>query len=208
MVTLSHHHRLGVHSAAPSESAHPAEASTLEHFLTPEAMLTPGIAGTITMSIANTLYSSLGAPAAWTALILSFVFGTLVLAESRKLRVRAVLYVLNSLVIFCMAWGMNSVGAARTERGGMAGFEAGLIGPAHAQAPGQADTEAIARACSEASARVAEMQRSGATPQQIDETLAPCRDLTQSVQPGSRTRSLQPHAQSDQPQGFFRPWKF
>jgi hypothetical protein len=209
MVTLSHD-RLGIHAAAASEPAPPGQTSTLEHFLTPEAMLTPGIAGTVTMSIANALYSGVAAPPAWTALILSFVFGTLVLAETRKLRVRAVLYVLNSLVIFCMAWGMNSFGASRAQVA--VAFEPALIASAYAQT--EPSTEAVAQACSEASGRVGAMQRSGATPEQIEAELAPCRALTRGVatqpEPAFRTRSLQPQAQHDQPQGqgFFRPWRF
>jgi hypothetical protein len=38
-----------------------------DEFLTPEAMLTPGVAGALTMMITNALGSNFAAPRAWTA---------------------------------------------------------------------------------------------------------------------------------------------
>lgn len=82
-----------------------------DQFLTPEAMLTPGVAGSMSMMIANTLNYQFDLPNGWCILALSFVFGLLVLANSKPLLTRSVLYVLNSLVIFCVAAGTTTLGA-------------------------------------------------------------------------------------------------
>lgn len=84
--------------------------SILDSFLTPEAMLTPGAAGALTMMITNSLGVSFSIPRALTALILSFAFGLLVLVADKSMIVKAIFYVLNSLVIFCVASGANGLG--------------------------------------------------------------------------------------------------
>jgi hypothetical protein len=94
----------------------PAEkGNLLDQFLTPEAMLTPGVAGSLTMMITNALAASFGTPRAGTGLFLSFVFGLLVLVSTKDMLSKAVFYVLNSLVIFCVAIGANSVGVAHSQ---------------------------------------------------------------------------------------------
>jgi hypothetical protein len=77
----------------------------LEKFLTPEAMLTPGAAGGITTLIANTLYANFGLPPAHIGLVLSFLFGLLVMATPKQIWAKMIYYVLNSLIIFCVAFG-------------------------------------------------------------------------------------------------------
>ena len=57
------------------------EESSISQFLTPEAMLTPGVAGSLAMMITNALAVNFNAPRAWTGLVLSFVFGLLVLGS-------------------------------------------------------------------------------------------------------------------------------
>src|SRR5919204_1481884 len=73
-------------------------------------MLTPGIAGGVTMLIANALWVAFGLPPRWTALVLSFVLGLLVFV-GRSGGVpgwqRAVYYLLNSLIIFSVSIGTN-----------------------------------------------------------------------------------------------------
>lgn len=85
--------------------------TVLEKFLTPEAMLTPGVAGSMSMMIANSLQHQFNLPNGWSVLILSFVCGTLVWAKDGPLLKRSALYVLNSLVIFCTAVGAITLGA-------------------------------------------------------------------------------------------------
>jgi len=95
-------------------------------------MLTPGIAGALTMMITNALGTHFDSPRAWTAIILSFAFGLLVLVADKRLEVRAFFYVLNSLVIFCVAAGANGLGV--THRASLApissAFAQGLQEPA------------------------------------------------------------------------------
>ena len=89
------------------------EKVKVEEFLQPKAMLTPGIAGGVTMLIANALWVAFGLPPRWTALVLSFVLGLLVFV-GRSGGVpgwqRAVYYLLNSLIIFSVSIGTNYAG--------------------------------------------------------------------------------------------------
>lgn len=106
----------------------------LDSFLTPEAMLTPGAAGALTMMITNSLGVSFSIPRALTALILSFVFGLLVLVADKSVVVKAIFYVLNSLVIFCVANGANGLGAQTRQA-----LNSVLVTPAVAQTKSATD---------------------------------------------------------------------
>lgn len=80
-------------------------------FLDSRSMLTPGLAGAVTMLLANTLYQQFALPSKWTAITVSFALGLLVFGDRRvALWQRILLYVLNSLLIFSMAVGANAVG--------------------------------------------------------------------------------------------------
>lgn len=87
-----------------------------KEFLNPSSMLTPGLAGGMTMGITNVLSGQFGfAPGgtAYAGLGLSFLFGLLVWVNEDVSRLKkAVFYVLNSLVIFVVAVGSNTVGLA------------------------------------------------------------------------------------------------
>ena len=82
----------------------------IESFLNPQSMLTPGILGALTMMVTNALALNFALPRAWTGIILSFVFGLLVFVTGVALFLRVVYYVANSLIIFCVAIGSNTVG--------------------------------------------------------------------------------------------------
>lgn len=83
----------------------------MDDFLKPESMMTPGVAGAITMTISNTLWVQFGVQQRWSALVLSFAFGALVFTATRlKVWQRAVYYLLNSLIIFSAAAGSNYIG--------------------------------------------------------------------------------------------------
>lgn len=84
-------------------------------FLDSRSMLTPGLAGAVVMLLTNTLYQQFSLPQRWTALALSFGLGLLVFSDRRSaLWQRALLYILNSLIIFSMAVGANAVGQVIT----------------------------------------------------------------------------------------------
>ncbi len=82
------------------------ERAKVEEFLQPKAMLTPGIAGGVTMLIANALWVAFSLPPRWTSLV--FV------ATRVPLWQRAVYYLLNSLIIFSVSIGTNYVGVGLT----------------------------------------------------------------------------------------------
>jgi len=90
--------------------------SNLQQFLTPEAMVTPGVAGSLTMTISNVLALNFDWPRAWIGLIVSFVFGILVLVSTKSLLTKLAYYVINSLVIFCVAIGANGIATAQPEK--------------------------------------------------------------------------------------------
>ena len=93
------------------------ERAKVEEFLQPKAMLTPGIAGGVTMLIANALWVAFALPPRWTSLALSFVLGLLVFVAKGggvPLWQRAVYYLLNSLIIFSVSIGTNYVGVGVT----------------------------------------------------------------------------------------------
>src|SRR5256885_9586055 len=79
-------------------------------------MLTPGIAGGVTMLIANALWVAFSLPPRCTALVLSFLLGLLVFVATPRPPVwqRAVYYLLNSLIIFSVTIGTNYVGVGAT----------------------------------------------------------------------------------------------
>ena len=84
---------------------------TPKEFLNPSSMLTPGIAGAVTMTIANTLSAQFGLNAAVVALLCSFLIGLLVVtAKTVPSWKKYAYYVFNSLVIFTMAVGTNTLG--------------------------------------------------------------------------------------------------
>ena len=93
------------------------ERAKVEEFLQPKAMLTPGIAGGVTMLIANALWVAFSLPPRWTSLVLSFLLGLLVfvaMTSSVPLWQRAVYYLVNSLIIFAVSIGTNYVGVGLT----------------------------------------------------------------------------------------------
>ena len=89
-------------------------------FLNPNSMLTPGAAGAMAMTIANTFAGAFKMSEPWPALValgISFMFGLLVLsAKATPIWQKLVYYVLNSLVIFTVATGSNSLGQAAVSR--------------------------------------------------------------------------------------------
>jgi hypothetical protein len=89
--------------------------SDIEKFLTPESMLTPGLAGGMTMGITNALafqFELIAPGPALIALGLSFLFGLCVFVSAKKSArvVKLLFWVINSMVIFTVAAGSNALG--------------------------------------------------------------------------------------------------
>ena len=112
------------------------ERAKVDEFLQPKAMLTPGIAGGVTMLIANALWVAFSLPPRWTSLVLSFVLGLLVFVAkggSVPLWQRAIYYLLNSLIIFSVSIGTNYVGVGVTHPPAQQNKVAAPAGPSGAR---------------------------------------------------------------------------
>ncbi|MDA3790040.1 MAG: hypothetical protein PF503_16280 [Desulfobacula sp.] len=94
------------------------EGTHIEDFLNPKSMPTPAAAGAVVALIAGALFKSFGISIAYCTIILSFMVGMIVLyskefkSDKTSRIVKIVLYIINSLIIFAMATGTNSVMAA------------------------------------------------------------------------------------------------
>lgn len=79
-------------------------------------MLTPGIAGSITMMITNSLWVNFGLTPKYTALVLCLLLGMVVLAELRApLWQKSIYYIINVLIIFSVSAGSNAVGTSTNQ---------------------------------------------------------------------------------------------
>lgn len=86
-----------------------------DDFINPNSMITPGAAGATTMVITSVLTSEFAQmPENWTALIVSFLFGALTFFYAAQLLPRIIYFIINSLIIFVMAHGTNSIGLSVT----------------------------------------------------------------------------------------------
>ena len=81
----------------------------MDEFINSKAMITPGVAGTSVIMVTGSLVSQFDIPGNWVALILSFLLGMAVWSDdSVVMPNKLVLYVLNSLIIFTVANGINA----------------------------------------------------------------------------------------------------
>ena len=81
----------------------------LNDFLNPRSMLTPGLAGGLTMVISTTLWIQFALPPKWTALAISLALSLLVVrGHNIPLWERIIYYVLNALFIFSMGLGAHT----------------------------------------------------------------------------------------------------
>ena len=85
-----------------------------KQFLSPQSMLTPGVAGGTVMMITNTLISQFKLIYPWPSIVaitVSFIVGLLVWAsEVKPYWKRFIYYVVNSFIIFNVAIGANTLG--------------------------------------------------------------------------------------------------
>ena len=88
----------------------------MEEFLNSRSMLTPGAAGATVTLITGTLVSQFGLPGNWTGLAVSFIIGLIVWADTSLSMVkRFFFYIVNSMLIFAVAIGLNEAGRVATE---------------------------------------------------------------------------------------------
>lgn len=181
----------------------------IEQFLTPEAMLTPGVAGSLTMMITNALTVNFAMPRAWVGLGLSFVFGLLVLVTTRSLLVKGVFYVLNSLVIFCVAAGANGLGAGAAQHARLS-----LTTTAFAQVTQEITLDAAQKVqtleyCSNLSAAIEAAQKANQPPDKILDLVKPCQTVSKDLlQSKSEVTNPLSSSVSKTVSKFFSPWRF
>lgn len=83
----------------------------MNEFFNARSMLTPGIAGATAMMITSSLVAAFRLPGSFVALGISMLLGLVVMSdESIRLPQRLLFYILNSLIIFSMAFGLNAAG--------------------------------------------------------------------------------------------------
>jgi hypothetical protein len=97
-----------------------------DEFLNPRSMITPGVAGSITMLITNTLGKQFDLPPNYTGLVLSCLIGLIVFRAVKipHLGERVLYYIINSLIIFSVAVGTNQAGVGAAKSLSAAGREA------------------------------------------------------------------------------------
>ena len=170
--------------------------SPIEEFLTPEAMLTPGVAGSLTMMITNALAVNFAMPRAWIGLGLSFVFGLLVLVSTRN--------VLNSLVIFCVAVGANGLGTGASQRASVSLTTAAFAQDASLASKGKLETLEY---CSDLSSVVAAAQKNNQPPDKILDLIKPCQNVSKDILKSDLLGGPNSSAKSISGK-FFSPWRF
>ena len=82
--------------------------SQVQEFLNPQSMLTPGAAGTLDLTFSKSLEPVLHVNILQLMLFFGFLIGSIVfLCEARvKLPQKILYYLLNSLIIYCFAFGL------------------------------------------------------------------------------------------------------
>ncbi len=89
----------------------PMRRRYVNEFFNARSMLTPGVAGATTMMITSSLVAAFGLPGSYVALAVSLLLGLVAMSDqSVRLPQRVIFYVLNSLIIFSMAYGLNAAG--------------------------------------------------------------------------------------------------
>jgi hypothetical protein len=186
-----------------SQNNSPAN-NPLAQFLTPEAMLTPGVAGSLTMMITNALTLNFAMPRAWVGLGLSFIFGLLVLVTTRNLLQKGVLYVHNSLVIFCVAAGANGIGTGAAQRVSLSLTTTVFAAEISADA---SQIQAL-EYCSNLSATVDAALKANQPPEKIQDLIKPCQAASKDILQGGSVATGSQSNVTKSVRSFFSPWKF
>jgi hypothetical protein len=77
-------------------------------------MLTPGIAGMLDLTISKSLQPILPVNIFYLLLGFGFLIGTVVLINQSKLHEKILYYILNSLIIYCVAFGLYGTSSNTT----------------------------------------------------------------------------------------------
>lgn len=96
----------------------------MDQWLSPNSLLTPGIAGGVILLICNTLWAQFALPPKYTGLAASALFGVVVVYTIKaNLFIRVVYWILNSLIVFSVATGGTTVAGATFAAGDQAQTE-------------------------------------------------------------------------------------
>ena len=118
-------------STAVGDTANPKPGS-FSDFLNPHSMMTPGALGALAMLGTNSFISQFhSVDPKYVVLLLSFLFGLAAIVKEGTLPARALFYMLNSIIIFSVAAGANTVGQKT-----VAGLDLSPISAAYAQTNG------------------------------------------------------------------------
>jgi hypothetical protein len=196
--------------------------SPIDKFLTPEAMLTPGAAGGVVMLIANVVSHNFGLSPLYTSylgLLLSFLFGLLVLASVRVWWTRLIYYVLNSLIIFCVAFGSGNLVAANPPAG--TAHAASVIFPsAYAADSPTSDLDQLKAEYSQLNAKyddelkkLTDLQNRGAAQSEIDSQVSVLQEIQERINANRERQFTEVKkgavlggSNSVAPREVFRPW--
>ena len=178
-----------------SGSGPAATAEPLNDFLNPNSMLTPGFAGGLTMMITTVICRFFELQPAYTGLAVSAMFGALVLVGAASWLRKAIYYVLNTLIIFCVAMGSGNFAHNLEDRRQVAALPVlALVASAHAEpaASGSStEPEAVLR-----EVEAIKRDRSLSDAQKIQEL----KRMLDVERTGSKSRSLKAP--------LFKQWKF
>lgn len=162
--------------------------SPIDKFLTPEAMLTPGAAGGVVMLIANVISHNFGIVPLYTSylgLALSFVFGLLVLNSVRVWWIKFIYYLLNSLIIFCVAFGSGNLVATNAPAAGATHPASVILPSAYAADTPTTDLDQLKAEYTQLSnqydtelKKLSDLQNNGAPQSEIDDQVS----LLQNIQ--------------------------
>ena len=117
----------------------------VDDFLEPRSMVTPGALGALAMTATNAFCNNFNfLDPGYVGLALSFGFGLTAIIKKASYLERAVFYVLNSIIIFSVAFGTNQVGKRIQNAGAARTAAYVIISAAHAQTIGRPDAQRIA----------------------------------------------------------------
>lgn len=173
----------------------------LSNFLQPESMVTPGLAGGLTMTITNTLCGIFALPLAlvpWVGLSISALFAISVLIGMTPMWKRLIFWVLNTLIVFCIAMGTGNIAFQASQTKPPQQSWLPLVSTAHAQEPNLGNlpdsyVQSIEQIVADPSL----------TPEQRAQRIAELNATAE--ENGWIPQNRQVRAKS---RGFFKPWSF
>ena len=177
---------------------------TPKEFLNPNSMLTPGIAGAVAMTIANTFSAQFGVNEAVVALLCSFLIGLLVATvKTVPSWKKYVYYVFNSLVIFTMAVGSNTLGQVA----GTDGATPATLSYLEELAPGV--TLGVAQARADASSEgwcLLNMKVASASQRECEKWDGRFFENRQKAEEAIKAEKLKQSIKTPMKRRFFKPW--